>query len=139
MGCFDRLEEETEKPKQANFYPADITKEEFDKWVETLSPSDQFAARGFYTMIRRNEKGELYMIPYNEFFKDDLEKMASLLRKAAGCLVGIDGYEPLVKFLNSRADSFLSNDYIDSEVDWLGVKGDSNIEVTIGPYENYEW
>src|SRR5262249_57577812 len=57
---------------------------------------------------------------------------ATLLREAAGL-----SSEPTLKaFLTKRADALLSNDYFDSDVAWMELKG--AIEPTIGPYEVYE-
>ena len=45
--------------------------------------------------------------------------------------------EPTLKtFLTKRADALLSNDYYDSDVAWMELKG--AVEPTIGPYEVYE-
>ena len=40
------------KPAGANFYPPEITKPEFEKWVQTLSPAEKEQAQGFFTVIR---------------------------------------------------------------------------------------
>src|SRR5690349_19685899 len=37
-----------EKPPNANYYPDDMTKEEFNSWVQTLSPDDKQKATGFF-------------------------------------------------------------------------------------------
>ena len=42
----------------------------------------------------------------------------------------------LKTFLRSRATAFITNDYYQSDKDWMDL--DSKIEVTIGPYETYE-
>jgi hypothetical protein len=44
--------------------------------------------------------------------------------------------ESLRRFLLSRGDAFLSNDYYQSDKDWMDL--DSRVEITIGPYEVYE-
>ena len=44
--------------------------------------------------------------------------------------------ESLRTFLWSRASAFLSNDYYQSDKDWVDLH--SRIEITIGPYETYE-
>ncbi len=55
-----------------------------------------------------------------------------MLREAAALAA-----EPTLKtFLSKRADALLSNDYYDSDVAWMELKG--NIEPTFGPYEVYE-
>jgi hypothetical protein len=65
-------------------------------------------------------------------YQSDLARAASLLREAAQSAA-----EPtLKKFLTTRADAFLSNDYYDSDVAWMELKG--AIQPTIGPYEVYE-
>src|ERR671923_298476 len=43
------------KPESANFYPAAATKEEVQKWLDSLSGDTKSAATGFFTTIRRND------------------------------------------------------------------------------------
>ncbi len=136
-GPFDRLEEETPfigdtpKPKGANFYPEDMTQEEFATWIAE-HPDDREAFENTFTVIRR-EEGALRAIPYSEFYRPELEKAAAHLRRAAKRTDN----DSLRTFLNSRADSFLSNDYFQSDMDWMDIS-DNLIDVTIGPYEVYE-
>ena len=40
------------KPPGANFYPEDMTKEEFEGWVKNLYPEARGYAEGFFTVIR---------------------------------------------------------------------------------------
>jgi hypothetical protein len=137
FGPFDRLEHDkpfigTEaKPAGANFYPEDMTKEEFKGWIKN-HPEDQKAFTSENTMIRR--KGDsLVAIPYSEYFKDKLTKISNILKDAAG----YSDNPSLKKYLLTRADAFLSNDYYKSDMAWMDVK-DNDIEVVIGPYEVYE-
>lgn len=125
-----------EKLPGANFYPVDMTKEEFESWVKTLSEKEQEQAKGFFTIVIREEsqgtkKGGLKLVPYSEAYRADLEKCAKLLREAAA----LTENESLKRFLTSRAEAFLSNDYYQSDVDWMDV--DAPIDPTIGPYETY--
>ena len=119
-----------EKPEGAAFYPADMSKEEFEKWIAD-HPEDKDAFMSWYTVIRRDENGGLKAIPYSEYYKEWLEPAAEDLRKAAA----ITKNESLKKFLNLRADAFLSDDYYESELAWMDLDGP--IEVAIGPYETY--
>jgi hypothetical protein len=119
------------KPESANFYPAGATKEETQKWLDGLSSPAKEDATGFFTTIRRGEKG-LVAVPYNLEYQGQLARAADLLREAAG----LTSDPTLKKFLTSRADAFLSNDYYASDVAWMEL--DSAIEPTIGPYEVYE-
>jgi len=137
FGPFNRLEENKpfigteKKPLGANFYPADITKEEFEKWIKD-NPKDEAAFTSEFTIIRR-DNGKLIAIPYSEYFKDKLTEASKLLKEAAE----FSDNPSLKKYLLSRADAFLSNDYYQSDMDWMDLK-DHNIEVVIGPYEVYE-
>ena len=117
----------------ANFYPEDMTKQDFEQWAAALTPEDQERAKGFFTVIRWQDKkaGSLAMVPYSEEFKDELTRAAGLLRDAAG----LTENESLKKFLSTRADAFLSNDYYESDLAWMDL--DAPLDVTIGPYETY--
>ncbi|MEZ4752201.1 MAG: hypothetical protein R3B54_16665 [Bdellovibrionota bacterium] len=120
-----------EKPLGANFYPADLSKEKFSEWVATLSEEDQEKARGFFSVVRESDNG-LRLVPYSEEYAKYLEPAARELKEAAKLTTN----ETLRRFLNSRADAFLSDDYYESDLAWLAL--DAPIDVTIGPYETYE-
>jgi hypothetical protein len=119
------------KPESANFYPAGATKEEIQKWLDGLSGPAKEAAAGFFTTIRRGEKG-FVAVPYSVEYQGELARAAELLRDAAQ----LTSDATLKKFLTTRADAFLTNDYYASDVAWMEL--DSAIEPTIGPYEVYE-
>jgi hypothetical protein len=118
-----------EMPAGAGFYPADMTKEEFEKWVAD-HPDDKEAFNSPYTVIRR-EGDKLVAIPYSVHYREWLEPAAAKLREAAA----ITTNQSLKTFLSMRADSFLSDDYYESEMAWMDLDGP--IEVAIGPYEVY--
>jgi hypothetical protein len=120
------------KPEGANFYPTGATKAFLDTWLTTLSPSDHAKATGFFTTIRRGADGKFEIVPYSTEYKAELTRAAGLLRDAAA----LTADPTLKKFLTTRADAFLSNDYYASDVAWMEL--DSTIEPTIGPYEVYE-
>jgi len=120
------------KPPQANFYPLNATREEVEAWVKTLPEADRARATGFYTVIRRGPEGKLTFVPYNLEYQGELELAAKYLREAAA----LTEQPTLKKFLQLRADAFLSNNYYDSDVAWMEL--DSSVEPTVGPYEVYE-
>lgn len=120
-----------EKPKGANYYPLDITKEEVEQWIAD-HPGQKEAFTGYFTRIERDED-RLKAVPYAEAYKNHLEPAARLLDEAAGLAEDIR----LKKYLRSRAAAFLSNEYRQSDMDWMDL-GDGDIEVVIGPYEVYE-
>lgn len=137
FGPFDRLEHDKpfigteEKPLGANYYPEDMTKEEFEQWIKD-HPEDEKAFTSEFTVIRR-DGDKLVAIPHSEFYKDKLTEAANFLKEAAEYADN----PTLKKYLETRADAFLSNDYFESDMAWMDLK-DHAIEVVIGPYEVYE-
>lgn len=119
------------KPAGANFYPEDMTKEEFESWVKTLYPESKAAAEGFFTVIRRDEKHKLKFVPYGTEYSRDLATAARLLREAAT----LTDNASLKKFLTTRADAFTTNNYFESDMAWMDL--DAPLDVTYGPYETY--
>jgi len=119
------------KPEAANFYPAGASKADLERWIQSLPEAERARATGFFTVIKRAGSG-FTAVPYSVEYQPELERAASLLREAASL-----AKEPTLKaFLTKRADAFLSNDYYDSDVAWMELKG--AVEPTIGPYEVYE-
>lgn len=121
-----------EQPPGAGYYPEDMTRADFERWVDSLPPAEQVQAKGFFHVIRRAEGGALRAVPYNVEYREFLEPAAALLREAAA----LTPNATLKRFLTARAEAFLSNDYYASDVAWMDL--DAPIDVTIGPYETYE-
>lgn len=103
-----------------------MTKDEFEAWVATLPAEEQKDAKGFYTVIRRDSKGELYCVPYSNEYGDILQQATKLLQHAARL---VDD-PTLQHFLYMRSLAFQNNKYLDSEVAWLRISKDSKFEVT---------
>lgn len=142
------------KPPGANFYPPDMDKMEFELWKNSLTDSQKQDATGFFNVIRRRSEfyldsaihnkavddteklvqstDDLYIVPFSKEYNYFLTKAAELLHKAGD----LTSSTSLKRFLHSRADAFLSNDYYDSDIAWMQL--DSMLDVTIGPYETYE-
>ncbi len=132
-GPWDRLNNETPfisgikaKPAGATFYPIDMTKEEF----EQANIKD---GKSPYTIIRRNREGKLYSIPYHENFKNQLSKAAEYLTKASELAEDAG----LKKYLKLRATALMSDDFYASDLAWMDMKN-ANIDMVVGPIENYE-
>jgi len=121
-----------EKPPQAAAYPDDMTRDEFNSWVQGLSEADKQKATGFFYVIRRGSDGKLTMVPYSQAYREYLEPAAKLLHEAAALATNAT----LKNFLNKRADAFGTDDYYESDVAWMDL--DAPIDVTFGPYETYE-
>jgi hypothetical protein len=114
------------KPAGANFYPQDMTKEEFENW-------DSEDKTSLYTIITRDESGELETVPYNEAYREYHNRAASKLMEAAE-LAEDPG---LKEYLNLRAKALMTNNYQESDLAWMDMKN-NGIDVVIGPIENYE-
>ena len=120
------------KPAGANYYPARADKEEVERWINGLDETRRRTATGFFTTIRRAPDGSLSIVPYSVQYQGPLARAAELLRQAAA-----ETQQPTLKrFLELRADAFLTNDYYASDVAWMQI--DASIDPTIGPYEVYE-
>ncbi len=137
FGPFDRLDHDkpfigdSPKPLGANFYPEDMTKDEFNNWIKN-HPDDEKTFTSEFTVIRRRGD-KLVAIPYTEAYKTQLTKAASLLREAAD-----NAENPSLKnYLTLRAKAFETNDYYESDMAWMDLKN-NDIEIVIGPYEVYE-
>jgi hypothetical protein len=138
-GPWDRLDHHRpfvagapEKPAGANFYPEGASKQEIERWMQSLAETQRAQATGFFTVIRRSGGNGFVSVPYSVEYQNELTRAATLLREAAAIAA-----EPTLKaFLTRRAAAFLSNDYYDSDVAWMELKG--AVEPTIGPYEVYE-
>ncbi|MBL6963060.1 MAG: Zn-dependent hydrolase [Bacteroidetes bacterium] len=114
------------KPIGANFYPADMSANEFEEFEDPDKSS-------LYTIIRRNEDGDLMAIPYAEFFREQHQRANELLYEAAELAEN----EELKNYLRLRADALLTDDYQPSDLAWLDMKTNT-IDFIVGPIENYE-
>ena len=114
------------KPPGANFYPTDMTKEEF-------AQADLPDKASQYTFIRRDAAGALVSVPYYTVFAEQVQGVADLLREAADL-----AEDPaFARYLKLRAEALLTDDYQASDLAWMDAK-DNAVDVVIGPIETYE-
>lgn len=132
-GPWDRLnnnqafmESAGEKPAGANFYPQDMTKEEFDGLQDERKTD-------WYSVIRRDEKGALQVVPYHEAYPEQIQKAAALLKQASELAED----EGLKKYLSLRAEALLTDDYLASDLAWMDMKNNT-LDFVVGPIETYE-
>jgi len=133
FGPWDRLDNDKPfvagigpRPPAVQFYPADMSKAEFEK-----SPLKDKTS--LYTVLRRDAKGGLVSVPYHEAYKSELEKTASLLRQASK----LARDKQFGKYLDMRADALLNDDYQPSDFAWMDMKNNP-VDIVIGPIETYE-
>ncbi len=115
-----------EKPLGAQFYPQNMSKEEFAAW-------DNPEKSSLYTMVRRGSGNMLEAIPYHEYFEKETKAAVILIRKAAE----LSEDEGLKKYLELRATALETDDYLASDLAWMDMKT-NNIDFVVGPIENYE-
>jgi hypothetical protein len=120
------LSDTNEKLLGAQFYPADMTKAEFE--------ANKFEDKnGLYSMVRRDKNGQLIAIPYSTYFAEELAMASQLLLKAANL-----AQDPsFAAYLNLRAEALLTNNYQASDYAWMDMKTNP-IELVYGPIETYE-
>ncbi len=120
------------KPPGANFYPSDMTKDQFES-ASSVSAETGRQLRSLYTMVTRPEGGGLVAVPYHEAFAKPLTAAAGKLREAAK-LAEDPG---LRRYLQLRAQALLTDDYRASDLAWLDMKKNT-VDIVIGPIETYE-
>jgi hypothetical protein len=138
-GPWDRLEDNApfvegvgSKPRGANFYPHDMSREDFEGHI-AAHPQQADALKSLYTMVRRDDAGALRAIPYSQFFSQQCNRAAELLRQAAA-LAEDSGFKT---YLVARAQALTDDEYRNSDMLWLDMK-DNDIDIVVGPIENYE-
>lgn len=114
-----------EKPAGAQFYPQDMTMEEWETFDDPNKTSQ-------YTMIVRDENGALKCVWYHEFFAEKIEKAAQLLEQASE----LAGDPEFAQYLKLRATALRTDDYLESDMQWMTVRN-NNIDMVVGPIENY--
>lgn len=132
-GPWDRLNDNQpflygveEKPLGAQYYPTDMTKEEFENLNNPHKTS-------LYTFIKRDDQGRLIHAYFHEEFSEEVQEAANLLREAAA----ISTNASFKFYLEERAKALETDRYNASDIAWLNLK-DNHIDVIIGPIENYE-
>jgi hypothetical protein len=119
-----------EHPAGAGFYPEDLTVDGFKSYV-AAHPEQKDALESLTTLVARDGE-RLKTIPYSQAYAEWLKPSAALLIEAAA----LTQNKSLRTFLASRAAAFTTDEYRQSDKDWMDL--DSRVEVTIGPYETYD-
>ena len=114
------------KPLGANFYPTDMTTEEFEALKDPRKTD-------WYSVLRRDENGNLKVVPFHEAYPAETAQAADLLKQAAALTEDAE----LKNYLNLRAAALLSDDYLASDLAWMDMKNNT-LDIVIGPIETYE-
>jgi hypothetical protein len=132
-GPWDRLRENepfiqgvNPKAPGAQFYPEDMTTEEFKNW-------DSQQKKNAYTFVRRNDEGELFLVPYHKAFSKEVKEAANLLLQAAELAED----EAFKNYLTLRAEALVTDQYQASDMAWMDSKTNT-VELVVGPIEVYE-
>ena len=115
-----------QKPLGCQYYPQDMTVEEF----EAFDDPDKLS---LYTVIRRDENGALKTVWYRDEYKEEIEKVCALLEQA----IELTENEGMRNYLVERVKAFRTDDYLASDLAWMDMK-DCNMDLVIGPIENYD-
>ncbi|HEU4723315.1 MAG TPA: M28 family peptidase, partial [Gemmatimonadaceae bacterium] len=139
VGPWNRLEDDAPfvpgvgaKPAGANFYPRDMTKEEFEREVRRGGARAD-SLKSWYTMIRRDPAGRLTAIPYSRFFSAPHQRAAAKVR-AAAALAEDPG---LRRYLTMLATALVTDQYRPADMAWMDMKR-NRLDIVLGPIEQYE-
>lgn len=114
------------KPEGANFYPEDMSYQEFEEFGDLEKYSS-------YTLLRRNEIGGLQTIPYHKAYDEKLQRIAELMNRAAELADDKD----LKNYLELRAQALLSDKYFESDIAWMKMK-ENIIDFIVGPIDDID-
>lgn len=114
-----------------NFYPENFSKEEMEAHLDAY-PEDRGQLLSPFSVVSRKDTGELVAEPFSEFYRAEMGRVADLLQRAAM----LSKNKTFKQFLMLRAQAFRTNEYRESDIAWVHVKG-APIEFTVGPFENY--
>jgi hypothetical protein len=114
------------KPDVCQYYPEDITKEEFEAYKCPNKGS-------LYTVLKRNEDGSLKTIWYKDEYKEELDKVCALLDQA----IELAEDNGLRNYLIARKKAFQTDEYFKSDMAWMDMK-ESKLDFVVGPIENYD-
>ena len=117
-------------PPGRALYPADLTREELDRYV-AAHPGEKAALYDPFTVVRRKGSA-LEAIPYHVAFKEWVDPAANALRAAAG----LSDDPAFAKFLRMRADALESDNYFESDIAWVSLVN-PKVDVIFAPYETY--
>jgi len=115
-----------DKSHGAEFYPSDMSKDEFNK-------ADLHDKKGLYSLVQRNDRGQLENIAYSEVYSDHINRIAVILEKAST----LADNKNFSNYLNMRAKAIRTDEFQSSDFAWMDMK-DNPIDVVIGPIETYE-
>ena len=118
------------KPEGAAFYPADLTKEEMERYI-AAHPDQKDALQGLFTVVRR-QGDRLQTIPYSVQYREFLEPAVARIREAAA----LTENPSLRNYLGLLTEALMKDEYRASDMAWMDLNGP--LEVVIGPYEVYE-
>lgn len=138
-GPWDRLADDAPfvpgvgpKPKGAEFYPHDMTAEEFEK-AAADSPARAAELKSLYTLVRRDATGRLVTVPFREAYAAEVKAAAAKLREAAALAEDAG----LRRYLELRATALETDNYQPSDLAWMDMKSNT-LDLVIGPIETYE-
>lgn len=111
------------RPAGVNFYPSDMTAQEFESFDDPDKNSP-------YTLIKRDEDDSLKTVWFHEEYPDEIEKIAAYLKAAADMTI-----KPSVRnYLLKKIEGLKTDSYYESDIAWLEME-DSKMDLVIGPNE----
>ena len=114
------------RPLGAGFFPSDMNQNDFF----TIAGNEKFEP---LTIVRKDTKGNLKVLPYHEAYKDQINKAVEHMRKGAK----LCDCKDFKAYLLQRAEDLLADNFTKSDALWLELK-DNKLDFIVGPIENHE-
>lgn len=123
------------KTKLSGLYPEDLLNSK-PKFCEDIANRKKDAVGNDFTVVVKNDKGELEGKPYNEVYKSEMNAVAGQLKAAAEALG--DKEERLKDYLVAAAKGFETNDWWPADEAWAHMDAkNSKYYLRVAPDENY--
>ncbi|MCZ4696295.1 Zn-dependent hydrolase [Ancylomarina euxinus] len=114
------------RPLGVGFFPNDMNQNDFF----AIPGNDKFEP---FTIVKKDNKGELKVLPYHIAYKTQIDKAVEHMRKGAESC----DCEDFKAYLLQRAEDLLIDNFKKSDALWLNLK-DNKIDFIAGPIENLE-
>ena len=113
------------------FYPHNTNKYELEKFAK-FQPDFQINLENQYSVITKDSMGNLGYKSFHDYYPY-IPKLSAYLEEASSLAAN-----PYLKnYLKLRSKAVLTDNYFDSDLAWMDIQ-DSDIDIIIGPIENYQ-
>lgn len=115
-------------------FPADVELD--DAFFATLAKDKELASP--WTVVTKNEKGELVAVPYHIHYKTEMEEIAQELEASAAAIKNDWNEKALYDYLVAAASAFRTGDWDSADEMWVAMnRNNSKFALRVAPDETY--